>query len=140
MPKKIKSISRLANDCAELLQRLVRIKSSDLNGFSRCVTCGKQDQWTNLQGGHFIERGRLATKLVEENIHPQCSGCNMYRMKTASGILDYRLFMTETYGEEFVMELHRLSRSTKKYTRSELEEIKADLKIRLEEQQERLGA
>ena len=61
-------------------------------------------------------------------------------MKTASGILDYRLFMTETYGEEFVMELHRLSRSTKKYNRVELEEMKADLKIRLEEQQERLGA
>ena len=137
--KKPKSIARLVDDCAVLLQKLVRMKAADSNGYCSCVTCGKRDHYTAMQGGHLIERGRTATKLVEEQINPQCPGCNMYRMKTASGVLDYRRFMVGMYGEELVQELEQLSKQTKKYTRAEVEELTAEFKRQIKEQEARLG-
>jgi hypothetical protein len=126
MKRKLKSIAKLTDDCAVLLQKLVRVKAADHDGMCACVTCGKIDHWKAMQGGHFIERGRLATKLMEENIHPQCPGCNLYRMKTATGVLDYRRWMVDFYGDDWVGALELLSRETRKYTRSELEELKTE--------------
>ena len=138
--KKPKSIARLVDDCAVLLQKLVRLKASrDDFGLIRCVTCGVYRKWNEMQGGHFIERGKRSTKLVEENCHPQCPGCNMYRMKTTSGVLAYRRYMVGMYGEELVKELERLSKQPKKYTRSEIEELSAEFKRQIKIQEERLG-
>lgn len=139
--KKQKSIARLANDAADLLQKLVRMKAAipSAGGMCACVTCGKLDHWKNLQGGHFIQRGKLSTKLVEENIHPQCGGCNLYRMKEATGVLEYRRFMVATYGEQFVQELEQLAKQPKKFMRYELESLIDDLKTRIRDQEQRLG-
>ncbi len=131
--KRLKSIAKMTDDCATLLQKLVRVKAADSDGICSCVTCGKRAHWKEMQGGHFIERGRLATKLVEENIHPQCPGCNCFRMKMSSCVLDYRRYMVEVYGEEGVTDLEDLSRTTKKHTRSDLVEMKIDLSKRLKE-------
>lgn len=131
MARKKKTIAKLADECAVLLQKLVRLKAADKDGMVRCVTCGTRKHWKEMQGGHFIERGRLSTKLMEENIHPQCPGCNCFRMKTASGVLDYRRYMVEMYGEDFVTEIEMLSRETKKYFRPELEDLKSELKDRI---------
>ena len=92
-----------------------------------------------MQGGHFIERGKKSTKLIEENCHPQCAGCNLYRMKTASGVLDYRRYMVGMYGEELVQELEQLSKQPKKYSRDEIEELSAEFKRQIKIQEERLG-
>lgn len=139
--KKPKSIARLVDDAAVLLQKLVRMKAAmaSVSGMCACVTCGKLDHWTNLQGGHFIERGRRATKLIEENCAPQCAGCNMYRMKTASGVLAYRQYMVDMYGEKFVQDLIQESKRVKNYTRSEVEGIIFDFKRQIEIQNRRLS-
>jgi len=64
--KKAKSIAKLTDEAATLLQLIVRIKASDENGFVKCVTCSTVRHYKDdMAGGHFIERGRLATKLIE---------------------------------------------------------------------------
>lgn len=134
--KKLKSIARSTEDCAETLQRLVRVKAAvaaNANGFIRCFTCSKAFHWKEMQGGHFIERRKLSTKLLEENVHCQCDGCNGFAMKSASGVLAYRAAMVDTYGEQFVQDLIAQSKQVKKYTRSEVEQIHADFKQRLAE-------
>ena len=137
--KKLKSIARLVDDCAVLLQRLVRLKAADSQGYVTCVTSGKRLHWSEAQGGHFIERGKKSTKLMVENCHPQSAGENMYRMKTASGVLDYRRYMVSMYGEELVRDLEQLSKQPKKYTRQEVEELGAEFKRQIKEQEARLG-
>jgi hypothetical protein len=137
--RKQKSIAALANGAADLLQRLVRMKAANLDGACRCVTCGRVDHWKGLQGGHFVERGKLSTKLMVENVHPQCSGCNMYRMKTASGVLDYRRYMVGMYGEELVQDLEQLAKQPKKFARAELEDLAAEFRRQIREQEARLG-
>jgi len=140
--KKLKSIARVVDDCAVLLQRLVRLKAANLAGYVECVTCTKDMRWLPWQdahGGHFVERGKLSTKLIVENVHPQCPGCNMFRMKTASGVLDYRRYMVGMYGEELVRDLEQLSKQPKKFSRQEVEELATEFKRQIKEQEARLG-
>lgn len=123
--RKPKTISKLVDEAATLLQLLVRIKAADDNGHVSCVTCGVTRHYKDgMQGGHFISRARLSTKLLEENIHPQCSRCNG---PLKGNMIAYTLFMTDTYGREFVDELTYLSNTTKKYYKNEVEEIKKEL-------------
>ena len=125
--KKRKTIAKLVNECAEILQRIVRIKASK-NGYANCVTCGVNKPWQELQGGHFISRVKTAHKLLEENIHPQCGKCNGY---LRGNMVAYTLYMEDMYGREFVEELLTTQNQTKKYSRPEIEDIKENLKKEL---------
>ncbi len=137
--KKAKSIAKLTDEAATLLQLIVRIKASDENGFVKCVTCSTVRHYKDdMAGGHFIERGRLATKLIERNINPQCYGCNAFGMKKASVVLRYRQWLCDAHGEEFVLWLEAESRNTKKYYRPELEDLISRLKQELSELDTRL--
>jgi len=74
--RKSKTIAKLV-EAAEAIQLYVRMKYADDNGYVSCVACGTTRHYKDrVQGGHFISRKWLATKLLEENIHPQCAYCN----------------------------------------------------------------
>ncbi len=138
--KKLKSIAKLVDEAAVLLQRLVRLKAADLDGYTPCVTCGKVYHFNELQGGHMIERGKKSTVLVEENVHPQCQGCNGFGMKyKPSVVLDYRRYMVGMYGEELVADLELLAKQPKKYSRQEVAELTTEFKRQISEQEQRLG-
>jgi len=126
--KKQKSMAKVVNECAELLQKLVRLKAADSNGYVQCVTCGVKKPWQEMQGGHFISRVKTAHKLLEENIHPQCGKCNGY---LRGNMVAYTLYMEDMYGRDFVEELLATQNQTKKYSRPEIEEIKENLKKEL---------
>ncbi len=118
--KKLKSIAALRNDVAELVQRLVRLKEADEHGFCQCWTCSARKHWKQMQGGHYIERGKSATKMLEENIHPQCQQCNQWGMKKTSVVLEYRNKMIDFYGADFVVWLEQESKRVVKHERGEL--------------------
>jgi hypothetical protein len=129
--KKTKSIATLLNDAAGLLQRIRRIESADENGMCACVSCGKVDHWRNLQGGHYMPRGKSATKLEEHNINPQCVSCNHFHKESAK--CQYAIWMIETYGYQYVKWLEAESRKEKKWLRVEVEELIESYKQRLKE-------
>lgn len=130
MKRKPKTISKLVEEAARLMQLYVRIKSADSDGYTKCVTCGKSGHYKEMQGGHFIGRKWLATKLMEENIHVQCPCCNG---PLQGNMIQYTLFMTDTYGREFIEELQRLKHKSRKYYKPEVEEIKKDLRSKISE-------
>ena len=138
--RKPKTTAKIIDDCAVLMQKLVRLKAADSNGYCTCVTSGIRKHWKEMQGGHFIERGKLGTKIMEENIHPQTPYENQYGMQRATTVLKYRAYMVDMYGEDFVEEMLEESRQVKKYTRAEALEILADLKARVKEREESLNA
>ena len=141
MAKRKKStVAQEVEKAAKLLQRLVRLKASDENGYCQCVTCGKVDHYKSMQGGHFIPRGRTIFKLWEENIHPQCPSCNLWGMKQAHYVLRYRQYMVDTYGERRVKAMERLAwRPAKKFNREEVIQFARDLKERIREEEWRIG-
>lgn len=88
----------------------IRQSSADKMGWGSCVTCGQNKHWKELHAGHYqhgltYAQGEDRFYVLEENLHPQCAGCNTFR----GGMLDkYTLFMIDTYGREVVEELQAL--------------------------------
>jgi hypothetical protein len=134
--RKPKTVPKLKEEAAKLLQKLVRMKYADDFGMCQCVTCNKVQHWKEMDGGHFVSRRHNTTLLVEENIHPQCKGCNGYK----SGNIDsYSLFMIDTYGLDAMRELIDSKHQPRKFTALELEDFIAEYKKRIKEQEQRLA-
>lgn len=128
--KKPKSIAKIVEEAAVLMQLYVRLKAADENGYVKCFTCGVVKHYKEMQGGHFISRKWLATKLMEENIEPQCQCCNG---PLRGNMIQYTLGMIEKRGKDFVEYLEKLKHESRKYYRAEAEEIKADLRVKIKE-------
>ncbi len=123
-------------EAAKLTQKLVKMKAADHMGITECVTCGKQEHWKELDGGHFVPRAHKKHKLREENIHPQCKHCNKY----LNGNMDsYSLFMIDTYGMDAMRELIQSKHQAKKFTEVELLDLIGEYKLRIKEQEDRLA-
>jgi hypothetical protein len=138
--RKKTTVAQEVEKAAKLLQRYVRLKASDDNGYAYCVTCNKVDHYKNLQGGHFIPRGRTIFKLFEENIHPQCAHCNCWGMKQAHYVLKYRQYMVDTYGERRIKAMERLAwRASPKFNRDEVIQFQQELKEKMGKELYRIG-
>ena len=138
-PKK-KTISKLVQEAAELLQKLVRMKAADDSGYCKCVTCGTVKIWNDgMQGGHFIDRRHILTKILEENIHPQCAYCNSKFSNQGIVKARYTIYMQEMYGHDFVADMLATKGQTKKFYRDEVLEIIEDFKAQIKIEADRLG-
>lgn len=136
---KRKTIAKEIESAATLLQKLVRLKAADDNGYVSCVTCGKADHYSQLQGGHFIARRHKRWKLAEENVHPQCYGCNGFGMKFGNAEAAYTTYMIDMYGREFVDHMLATKTATTKYTREQVAEIVADFKEQIKHHERRIS-
>lgn len=86
-----------------------------------CVTCGVQKHWKEQQAGHYIPAGSSNyLRFHEKNVHVQCYVCNCMKH---SNPIEYRIFMVNTYGENFVDTLVSLRNEPKKFTVQELLEM-----------------
>jgi len=136
MARKPPSTASLKKKAAELLQKYVRMKAADNDGICQCVSCGRRDSWKAMDGGHFISRSYTFHLLREENVHPQCKRCNRFFTGCHD---DYRRYMVEMYGEEFVEWLTDTKRTLTKHTRADLLELIAQLKQGIKDQEIRLA-
>lgn len=53
----------------------IRLRDSDANGYSRCISCGKPVYWKEADCGHFINRRHMNTRYDERNCNLQCRNC-----------------------------------------------------------------
>jgi hypothetical protein len=56
----------------------IRQSYADSNGYVQCYTCNAQKHWKDMHCGHFVSRSHLATRFDEDNVRPQCVGCNIF--------------------------------------------------------------
>lgn len=100
----------------------IRRKSSDENGNSKCVTCGKVAPWSELQAGHFVG-GRTNSVLFNEDIvFPQCVHCNIFLRGNYQA---YTLFMIDTAGRDNVDKYLDLKNKTLKLSNQDLKNIES---------------
>lgn len=123
-------------EAAKLTQKLVRMKAANAFGIAQCITCGKEESWKALDGGHFVPRAHKKHKLREENIHPQCRYCNRYRN---GALAEYTLYMIDMYGRDFVEWLWDTKQEVVKPNRDELVDQIRELKEQIKDQGIRLG-
>jgi len=139
--KKKRTVAQEVDDAAKALQKYVRLKAADDNGYCQCVTCGVVRKWNDrMQGGHFYGRRHLVFKLFEENIHPQCSGCNMYGMKTTKIQEAYRIYMEDTYGTRRIRAMQKLAwRAAPKLNLQEVIEFRREILRKISKELQRIG-
>jgi len=131
------SIAKVVDKCAVALQRLVRVKaavSARANGMIKCVTCNQWGHYKDMDAGHYFSRKDKAVKLLEENIHPQCKGCNIKMSHGDTKVTEaYRRFMVDTYGEDMLAELEMMAWGVAKFDRSDIEQLTRDIKAQTRE-------
>ena len=129
MKTKKPSISTLKKKLWKLTSEYVRRSAANDDGYAKCVTCGIEKPYKELQSGHFIPKA-LGTSIYFDlrNIHPQCYRCNI---NLGSNGPEYFRFMQERYGDEVIEDLRALSRTTLKLYASDYEEMIEDMKEKL---------
>lgn len=126
---RLPSLPALKRKCWKLVSEYVRRKDA-ANGIATCYTCGYMGRWQDLQAGHFVPGRSGAVLLNLEAIRVQCPRCNIWK----SG--NYQVFtlrMLDEVGRAKVDELLALRYTAKKWSRSELEALQADLTAKLKE-------
>ena len=124
----------------QTLQKLVRLKASDDNGYCECVTCGKILPWNEAHGGHYIPKGHSSYwSLVEENVHVQCPGCNNFGMKHGTAAQQYTLYMLDTYGRDFVEDMENRKRDERKLYKKDYLDMIKEWTEQIKQHLERIG-
>lgn len=100
-------LSTLQNKADTLTSQYIRRKFANYAGNVTCVSCGKVLHWKDAHCAHFIERGKKATRWLEENLHPACSSCNVYRKEFH--LREYTLAMIDLHGRGFIDELRTMA-------------------------------
>lgn len=87
-----------------------------------CYTCGKKDDWKNMDAGHFVHASQQQYLLDIElnNLHCQCSRCNKY---LSGNLGEYAVKMIREYGLEEVDRIRALKWQVYKPTKEEVIEL-----------------
>ena len=117
-PKK-KTRSQLVKELDKVFSEYIRKRDIMLCGNSKCFTCGKVDDWRNLQCGHFQSRKHYATRWDEQNCQVQCAGCNIFR---SGEQFKFGVNLDKKYGQGTAETLERMARFTIKFSNVELAE------------------
>lgn len=101
--KKLTPLPTLIVKADKSMSTYIRLKYADHAGNVSCVSCGKVLPWQEAHCAHYIGRAAKATRWEENNLHPACPGCNVYRKEFH--MREYTLYMLDHYGREFLEEL-----------------------------------
>ena len=96
------------------------------SGYCQCISCDKPIHFTESDAGHFISRGKLATRWDERNVNAQCRKCNRFEYGRQ---YEYSI----TLGEDLSDELLQKSRQTMKLMEHEYQEIFETYRDKLKE-------
>ena len=132
--KKTKTVSQLKKEVWAIFSRYIRLRdclrTTDSPLYSECITCDNQFEFAKLDAGHFMSRQYNATLFDERNVHAQCKKCNKYG---GGEVLEYRRQINLMYGEGVAEEIeYKAKHTTKRFTPQELEELKKELKEKIE--------
>lgn len=126
-PKKRQaSLSGLKRKAWDAMSRVKRQLFADYRGMVSCVTCDREHHWKELDSGHWIPKSRgLAVYFDWFNFWPQCTYCNRF---LHGNLTKYTIWMCDTLGRDEVDRLDSLSRTQRKITRADYEEMIAFFK------------
>ena len=107
-----------------------RDANHSLSGAAKCCSCYRPFHWTIMDAGHYIKRGKAATRYDERNVHAQCHWCNRFQDGAMPG---YTLFLIRRYGPDIIETLYEKSTQEHKWRVTELRAQVAEYKAKLTE-------
>jgi hypothetical protein len=134
MKTKHKTVASEKKKTWETFSKWVRLRdcigTTGTKAFALCITCGKRYHISVLQAGHFIPGRHNSNLFSERGVHAQCYNCNI---NLKGNTLEYRRKIIELYGEGADLELEAEDRQLRKFTVSELEQMRADYNQKIKE-------
>lgn len=98
--------------------RYIRLRDS-VDGKNQCVTCKRVYEIKSMDCGHYVSRTYLNTRFDEQNCHPQCKSCNVFK----NGNMDeYALYLIGKYGDNILEELNDRKNQSIKISAAEYRE------------------
>lgn len=114
---KLTPLPKLKKKLDEVFSLYIRHKYA-VNGMVKCYTCDVVKPIKEMQNGHYISRGVLATRFLEINCRPQCVGCNVFKH---GNYIVYTRRLEEELGVEKVKKLEAMVNANVKFSRLEYE-------------------
>lgn len=132
--KKKPTVSKLKNKAWDLFSRYIRLRdclfTTRTKERGRCITCGFEFPFNDLQAGHFVSGRGNSVLFDEECVHAQCRTCNILK---GGKTLVYRRKILELYGDGYDEVLEKRAQVVKKFTISELEDLITELEEKIKE-------
>ena len=137
--KKTLNVSGAMKLADTYFSRFIRLAHSK-DGLCTCYTCGTIKEIKEVDNGHYLKREHKATRYHENNCRPQCKTCNG-DVKHNGKQAEFRVNLSYEIGDDEVIELERLARTTIKanylffkelsdYYRIKVNEIQRKLKVK----------
>jgi hypothetical protein len=121
------SFKNLTSDLDYVFSQYLRNRYADKTGIVECYTCGSKHKVAEIQCGHFMSRGNLATRWMEENCRPQCMECNYFK---TGNIEEFEHKLHEENGA-LVEYLRETARQPVRPTRDELKSLILEYRAKL---------
>ena len=118
MPKK-PSRKTIVKKLDKVFSQFIRRRFA-VNEIAKCVTCGKQAHWKELQAGHFMSRKHYSTRWNDINVQVQCSSCNVFKYGEQ---YKFGLYLEDAYGKGTAEIMQHNSRQIVKYSSVHLNEL-----------------
>lgn len=119
--KTILTIAQLKKKVQRAVNAHIRLRDKD----EPCISC--QRKVDDKDAGHYIAQGSSgALRYHLDNLSGQCLSCNRFKH---GNLIEYRQGLIKKIGKERVEWLEEHRHDVKKWTREELEQILADLKL-----------
>lgn len=103
----------------DVFSRYIRQKYSDEFGMVRCFTCDAKKPWEEMQNGHYISRGHMATRWDEENCRVQDAACNVFKN---GNYTEYSHRLLKEIGEDGLDALMAKKKEIKQWSIKEIQE------------------
>ncbi len=117
--------------------RYVRLFYSDENGNTTCYTCGSINNLKEVDNGHYQKREHKATRYHRNNCRVQCKTCNGDTKHNGKQDV-FRKNLVYEIGENEVLEIEKLARTTIKANALFYREVADKYRILLNELQDKL--
>lgn len=116
--------------------RWIRLMHSE-NGYCTCCTCGNLTPIKETDNGHYQKREHKGTRYHEDNCRPQCKTCNGNTKHNGKQI-EFRENLCNEIGEEKVLEIESLAKSTFKTNTKFFRDISDHYRVAVNELQKKL--
>ena len=110
----MKTRTKLVKELDAVFSKYIRY-SKAVNGMCTCFTCDRVYEVKKIQCGHFMSRKNYSTRWEENNVAPQCYGCNVMQQGKQ---FEFGLRL----GKELSEQMYLKSKETVKFADFELQE------------------
>ena len=129
--KQKKTTPQLKKTLDRVFKKKIRTRYS-VNGFAICVSCPKRIELgtSDYHAGHYIPSTYTILRWEDDNVHAQCSGCNVFKR---GNLIEYRKGLEDKIGKDREREMweirHTIFKPTREWLEERIEQEKEEIKL-----------